>query len=69
MRIGDPALMLLKPDAHFDRERLVRADILRALLDPPTDWDAPNGRLWIRRGLLLLGIAAIVVCLSRRRRN
>ena len=28
MRIGDPALMLLKPDAHFDGERLVCANIL-----------------------------------------
>jgi hypothetical protein len=50
MRIGDPALILLKPDAHLDREteRLVRADILRALPDPATGWDAPNGHLWIR---------------------
>jgi hypothetical protein len=69
MRIGDPALMLLKHDVYLDRqaERLVRADILRALPDPTTDWDAPNGHLLIRRGLLLLGIVAIVVCLRRRR--
>ena len=48
MRVGDPALMLLRPEAQFDpeTERLIRADILRALPDPTTGWNAPNGRLW-----------------------
>jgi hypothetical protein len=42
MRIGDPALMLLRrPEAQFDREteRLIRADILRALPDPTSGWE------------------------------
>ena len=53
MRVGDPALALLKPEARLDpeAERLLRADILRALPDPTTPWNAPNGHLWIRRVL------------------
>jgi hypothetical protein len=66
MRVGDPALALLKPDARLDRhaERLLRADFLRALPDPTTRWDSPNGYLWIRHvalGLVLTCIAAIGV--------
>jgi hypothetical protein len=51
MRVGDPALVLLKPEARLDQEaeRLLRADVLRALPDPTTQWDSPNGHLWIRR--------------------
>jgi hypothetical protein len=66
MRVGDPALMLLRSDARFDREteRLIRADVLRALPDPATDWDAPNGRLWIKRGMLVLAILALAVGLK-----
>lgn len=64
MRMGDPALALLKPDARLDSraERLLRADLLRALPDPKTQWDSPNGYLWIRRGAgLMLILAAVVV--------
>ena len=66
MRVGDPALMLLRPDAQFDveTERLIRADILRVLPDPICDWDAPNGHLWIKRALLVLAFVAIVACLK-----
>lgn len=34
MRVGDPALMLLRSDAHLDpkSESLIRAEILRALM-------------------------------------
>jgi hypothetical protein len=54
MRVGDPALALLKPTAHLDpqAERFLRADFLRALPDPTTRWDSPNGHLWIRRIVL-----------------
>ncbi|MGA8658276.1 MAG: hypothetical protein WB586_19210 [Chthoniobacterales bacterium] len=64
VRIGDPALPLLKPEARLDRrsERLLRADILRALPDPKTRWDAPpNGHLWIRQGL---GFLALIVAVG-----
>jgi hypothetical protein len=76
MRVGDPALMLLRSDAQFDRETegLIRADILRALPDPTTDWNAPNGHLLIKRGLLALAFVALAACLeslrlSRQRRD
>src|SRR6516164_504175 len=76
MRVGDPALMLLRPEAQFDPETegLIRADILRALPDPTSAWDAPNGRLWIKRALLALAFVAIVAFLkslplNRRRGN
>jgi hypothetical protein len=60
MRIGDPALPLLKPEARLDRrsERLLRAHTLRTLPDPKARWDAPNGHLWILRGL---GFLALIV--------
>jgi hypothetical protein len=63
MRVGDPALALLKPNAWLDSraERLLRADFLRALPDPATAWDSPNGYVWIRRGLVLMLVYAVVV--------
>jgi hypothetical protein len=66
MRVGDPALMLLRLDAKFDpeTERLIRADVLRALPDPAADWDDPNGRLWIKRALLALAIVALSIGLK-----
>ncbi|HEV3210326.1 MAG TPA: hypothetical protein VGY91_08665 [Chthoniobacterales bacterium] len=69
MRVGDPALMLLRSDVQLDAdtERRVRADVLRTLADPTTDWDAPNGRLWIKRGLLVLAIVALWAGLKRLR--
>ena len=66
MRVGDPALLLLRSNAEFDpeTERLIRADVLRRLPNPTTDWDAPNGRLWIKRGLLALGMVALAAGLK-----
>ena len=66
MRVGDPALPLLKPEARLapDAERLLRADILRALPDPTSRWDAPNGHLWIRRGLGWMLVFAAVAGLG-----
>jgi hypothetical protein len=63
MRVGDPALPLLKPEARLapDAERLLRADLLRGLPDPTAQWDAPNGHLWIRRAIgWLLFLTAVV---------
>ena len=62
MRVGDPALTLLKPEVRLDpdAERLLRADILRKLPDPTTPWNAPNGHLWIRRAMGWLLIFAAV---------
>ena len=66
MRVGDPALPLLKPEVPLDQdaERLLRADLLRALPDPTTQWDAPNGHLWIRRVLGLMLVFAAMAGLS-----
>lgn len=62
LRVGEPALALLRPEARLDRkaERLLRADILRALPEAVTEWDAPNA-LFISRKLagLLLVFAAV----------
>jgi hypothetical protein len=63
MRVGDPALVLLKPNVRLnsDTERLLRADFLRALPDPTAQWDSPNGYSWIRRGVgWTLFFAAVV---------
>ena len=67
MRVDDPALVLLKPEVRLDQEaeRLLRADVLRALPDPTTQWDSPNGHLWIRRVLgWMLVFAAVAAGLS-----
>src|SRR3984957_10029607 len=66
MRVGDPALALLKQDVHLDpeAERLLRADFLRALPNPTTEWDSPNGHLWIRRILILMLILATLTSLG-----
>jgi hypothetical protein len=66
MRVGDPALMLLRSDAKFnpETEGLIRADVLRALPDPKADYDDPNGRLWIKRALLALAIVALPIALK-----
>ena len=39
-----PELRVLRPDVRLDEraEALLRADTLRALPDPVTEWDAPN---------------------------
>jgi len=62
LRVGDPALPLLRPDARLYRkaERLLRADMIRGLPDAVTEWDAPNARLIARRLLFfLLSFAAV----------
>lgn len=63
VRVGDPALALLKPDARLDpkAERLLRADFLRRLPDPTAEWNSPNGYSWIRRGMGLMLLFAVVV--------
>ena len=66
MRVGDPALALLKPKVRLDQnaERLLRADLLRALPDPTTQWDSPNGHLWIRRAFVWMLVLAAVAALG-----
>jgi hypothetical protein len=60
VRVGDPALPLLRPDAVLDprAEYLLRADTLRKLPDPTTSWNSPN---WRRGARILFRIAASAV--------
>jgi hypothetical protein len=75
-RVGDPALPLLHPDKRLDKraETLLRAETLRALPDPLSDWDAPNARLAARRTFYWLAAIGALVGLAHyqkraRRRN
>jgi hypothetical protein len=69
LRVGDPALPLLRADAALDdrASRLLRAEALRNLRDPVAAYDAPNARIWLGRvivwsvvGTLLGGAIALV---------
>ena len=44
VRVGDPALPLLRPEVRLDRRigRLLRVPSLRTLPDPVTSWNSPN---------------------------
>jgi hypothetical protein len=64
VRVGDPALPLLRPDIRLERraERLLRAPLLRTLPDPDTSWNSPHARFLFHRmiflgGFLLTGLA------------
>ena len=68
LRVGDPALPLLRPDAQLDARatQLLRAETVRAQLDPLAAHDAPNAHLWLGR-LIVWGVLASVVGLITRR--
>ena len=72
LRVGDPALALLRPDVRLDdrSEFLMRADTLRALPDPVTEWAAPNARQLTKRVLFLgmIGLTGAGFVLYRRSR-
>ena len=74
MRIGDPALPLLKPDATLEprAESLLQADVVRRLPDPLAGAHAPNGhmlaRLFAAPTLAAIALVALGVVLVRRRR-
>jgi hypothetical protein len=57
VRIGDPALPLLRPEVRLDRraERFLRAPLLRTLPDPITSWNSPNARFVLHRMFLFVG--------------
>ena len=59
MRIGDPALPLLRHDAELDEDtrRLLQFDTIRGLPDALADVEAPNVRLWVHRILPLVMLA------------
>jgi len=63
VRIGDPALPLLRPDAELDqhaRERL-QFDKINNLPDAAADVESPNVRLWAHRLLPLAIVAPLAV--------
>jgi hypothetical protein len=72
LRVGDPALALLRPEVRLDdrSEFLLRAETLRALPDPVTEWAAPNARHITKRLLFLgmMGLTAVGLVLYRHRR-
>ena len=74
LRVGDPALPLLRPDAHLSSraEELLRGDALRQLPDPTTAWDAPKWGVRVHRGIkaaLVLAAAAAAASYFRRGRS
>jgi hypothetical protein len=71
VRVGDPALPLVRPDAVLDpkAEFLLRAHTLRKLPDPTTNWNAPNWRRAVRilfRIMASAGLWVIVWVLFRK---
>ena len=51
LRVGDPALPLLRPDARLDARatRLLRVETVRAQPDALAGHDAPNAHVWLGR--------------------
>ena len=72
LRVGDPALALLRPDVRLDNrsEFLLRADTLRALPNPVTEWAAPNARHRAKRALFfgMIALTGVGLLLYRRSR-
>ncbi len=62
LRIGDPALPLLRPDAKLEARAayLLRAETVQAQPDPLADHDAPNARLWLGR-VIVWSVAAFAL--------
>ena len=75
VRVGDPALPLLRRDARLDgrAERLLHVDALRGQEDALAGADALNARLWVARGVTAAiggaAIGTIVEIVHRRRRT
>ena len=62
LRVGDPALPLLRADAQLDPEatRLLRVSTVRAQSDPVAGPEAPNAHRWLGR-LLVWAVGALAV--------
>jgi hypothetical protein len=71
VRVGDPALPLLRPDARLDEraEQLLHADALRRLPDALADPDSPNARLWLKRLALAGALGGAGGLLAHRARH
>jgi hypothetical protein len=63
VRIGDPALPLLRPDAQLEARarELLQFDEIKILPNALADADSPNARSWLlQRGLPVLALVAVV---------
>ena len=62
LRVGDPALPLLRPDARLDERssKLLRVSVVQAQPDPMAGHDAPNAHLWLGRALVWCAVAGIL---------
>ncbi len=67
LRVGDPALPLLRSDVKLDPRAayLLRADTVRMQPDPLADHDAPNARLWLGRVIVWSVVAVALTGLYR----
>jgi hypothetical protein len=62
VRVGDPALPLLRPDAVLEAraEHLLHADALRRQEDALAGTDALNGRLWAGRAVVAVVAGTVI---------
>ncbi len=67
LRIGDPALPLLRTEVALDARamRLLRVKQVSAQPDPLADHAAPNARLWLGRIIVWSVLGLILVALGR----
>ena len=74
LRVGDPALPLLRQDARLDvrATRLLEAEIVKTQRDPLAASDAPNARIWLGRiivwSVLALTLGTMSGLIFKRRR-
>ena len=68
LRVGDPALPLLRRDARLDARatRLLRVETVRAQPDPLASHDAPNAHVWLGRLILWSVLASVAGWLVHR---
>ena len=62
LRVGDPALPLLRSDARLEPRAayLLRAETVCKQLDPVAAHDAPNARLWLGRIIVWSVVGAVL---------
>ena len=67
LRIGDPALPLLRPDAHLDARatRHLRVETVQAQPDPLAGHDAPNAHRWLGRIMIWSAVVLVFGMVAR----
>jgi hypothetical protein len=68
VRVGDPALPLLRPDAELDQRtrELLQFEEIRDLPDALADPESPNASLWLARLVPTILLGSLVGSLVRR---